>query len=66
MNAIVYGFGYIFIIGKHCTDYIDGVTLTILKFWESNVEVTDIGYNLIGLGLVSLWWFKDHLRLLGL
>ena len=34
--------------------------------WESNAEATDIGYNLFGLGLGSLWWFKDHLELSGL
>ena len=38
--------------------------------WESNAEVTHIGtyiigYNILGLGLVSLWWFKDHLELSG-
>ena len=88
MNATVDCPGYIFIVGKCCTDYLDGATLTILKLctglskssmyienffvsvyiikWNSDVEITDIGYNIFGLGLVSLLWSNDHLRLAGM
>ena len=34
--------------------------------WEYNAQETDIGEHIIGLGLGSLWWFKDHLGLSGL